>query len=174
MNGYARSAQIQYEKTGAKSEDYVELFLLKCGDDDLMDFIYPQRLVDIYRVEQFISHRLQGEKRKNHQDRMSNSLPVYPHRYESRINRRRDSRNDSTRRSESRRDNNIGDHRFHHRERRDGQRLDHRYRRENTESSVKTDNLGAKDGHGDTSTIVAAVSPSHRQLRTICGLQLNN
>ena len=30
----------QYEKGGAKSEDHVEHFLLNCGDDNLMDFIY--------------------------------------------------------------------------------------------------------------------------------------
>ena len=58
LNGYARAAQIQYEKGGAESEDHVEHFLLNCGDDDLMDFIYPQRLGDIHRVEQIISHRL--------------------------------------------------------------------------------------------------------------------
>ena len=60
LNGYARAAQIQYEKGGAESEDHVEHFLLNCGDDDLMDFIYPQRLGDIHRVEQIISHRLLG------------------------------------------------------------------------------------------------------------------
>ena len=47
LYGYARAAQIQYEKAGVESDDHVENFLLNCGDDDLMDFIYPQQLGDI-------------------------------------------------------------------------------------------------------------------------------
>ena len=125
-------------------------------------------------MKYIISLRLLGERRKKQRDLMSRNRLFDSHRHESRVNRRREYRNDSKRLLEGRRDNRRDGNRLNHRERRDGQRLDHRYRRENTESSVKTDNLGAKDGHGDTSTIVAAVSPSHRQLRTICGLQLNN
>uniref|UniRef100_M4BRR3 Retrotransposon gag domain-containing protein n=1 Tax=Hyaloperonospora arabidopsidis (strain Emoy2) TaxID=559515 RepID=M4BRR3_HYAAE len=55
LNGYARTANIQYEKGGADSADHVEHFLLNCGDDDLMDLIYPQGLDDIQRVEKIIS-----------------------------------------------------------------------------------------------------------------------
>ena len=44
----------------------------------------------------------------------------------------------------------------------------------NTDSSAQTDNLGAKNGQGDTSTIVAVVLPSHQRLRTIYGLQWKN
>ena len=130
QNGYARAAQIQYEEGGAKSEDHVDPLLLNCGDDDLMDFIDPQRLGGIHRVEQIIGHRLLGEKRKRQRDRMNNSLLSDPHRYEARINRRRDSRSDSTRRSEIRRDNRIDDHRLIHREKRDDLRFDHRERRD--------------------------------------------
>ena len=104
--------------------------MLNCGDDDLMDFIDPQRLGGIHRVEQIIGHRLLGEKRKRQRDRMNNSLLSDPHRYEARINRRRDSRSDSTRRSEIRRDNRIDDHRLIHREKRDDLRFDHRERRD--------------------------------------------
>ena len=50
LNEYARTAQIQYEKGGAGAADNVEHFLLNCGEDDLMDLIYPQRPVDIQRV----------------------------------------------------------------------------------------------------------------------------
>ena len=64
QNGYARTAQIQYEKEGAIAADHVEHFLLNCGDDDLIILIYPQRLDDIQRVEKIISHRLLGDKRK--------------------------------------------------------------------------------------------------------------
>ena len=130
LNGYARAAQIQYEKGGAESEDHVEHFLLYCGDDDLMDFIYPQRLGDIHLVEQIIRHRLLVEKRKMQRDRMSNSRLIDDHRYESRVNVRRDSRNDSTRRLKSRRDERIDDHKFNHRKRRDDLRFDHRERRD--------------------------------------------
>ena len=47
LNGYAQTAQIQYERGGADAADHVDHFLLNCGDDDLMDLIYPQRLDDI-------------------------------------------------------------------------------------------------------------------------------
>ena len=111
-NKYTCEAQIQYEKAGAESEDYVEIFLLNGGDDDLMDFIYPQRLADIHRVEHIIASRLVGKKGKQKRGRMSSSRLSDPHRYESRINRRRDSGNDSSRRSDRRRDNKIDVHRF--------------------------------------------------------------
>ena len=44
----------------------------------------------------------------------------------------------------------------------------------NTDSSAGTDNLGAKEVQGDTSTILDFVSPSRRRPRTIYGLQLKN
>ena len=56
LSGYARTAQIQYEKGGADATDHVKHFLLNCDDDDLMDLIYLQRLDDIQRVEKIISH----------------------------------------------------------------------------------------------------------------------
>ena len=43
-----------------------------------------------------------------------------------------------------------------------------------TDASAETGNLGARGIQGDTSTIVAVVSPSHRRLRTLCGLQWKN
>ena len=101
----------------------MEHFLLNCGNDDLMDFIYPQRLGDIHRVEQIISHRLQGEKRKKQRDRMSSNRISNPHRYESQITRQRDGRNDITRQSESRRNNRRDGHRFDHRERQEEDRI---------------------------------------------------
>ena len=67
LNGYARKsrkARNQYGKKFADAADHAEHFLLNCGDDDLMDMIYPQRLDDIQRVKKIISHRLLGEKRK--------------------------------------------------------------------------------------------------------------
>ncbi|POM61018.1 hypothetical protein PHPALM_30036 [Phytophthora palmivora] len=40
LNGYARTAKIQYERGGADAADHVEQFLLNCGDDDIMDMLY--------------------------------------------------------------------------------------------------------------------------------------
>ena len=52
LNGYARTDGTDSVcKGGADSADHVEHFLLNCGDDDLTDLIYPQR------VEKIISHR---------------------------------------------------------------------------------------------------------------------
>ncbi|KAE8887264.1 hypothetical protein PF010_g28523 [Phytophthora fragariae] len=92
LNGYARTAKIQYEKGGADASDHVEQFLLNCGDDEVMDLLYPLQLADIQRVEQIINKKILGEKRKKQRDRMVS-------------NRTRDTRrSDNSRRGESRRD----------------------------------------------------------------------
>ena len=91
--------------------------MLNCGLDDLSNLIYPQQLEDINRLEQIISHRLLGDKRKKQQDRMSSNRLSDSHIYDSRICRRRDGRNDSTRPSNIPRDNRRDGHRFDHRER---------------------------------------------------------
>ncbi|GMF60164.1 unnamed protein product [Phytophthora fragariaefolia] len=39
LNGYARTAKIQYEKGGADAADHVEQFLLNCGDDSIVDLL---------------------------------------------------------------------------------------------------------------------------------------
>ncbi|GMF58126.1 unnamed protein product [Phytophthora fragariaefolia] len=70
MNGYARTAKIQNEKGGADAADHVEQFLLNCGDDDIMDLLYPLQLADIQRVEQIINKKILGEKRKKQRDRL--------------------------------------------------------------------------------------------------------
>ncbi|GMF27075.1 unnamed protein product [Phytophthora fragariaefolia] len=64
LNGYARTTKTQYGKGGADAFDHVELFLLNCGDDDIMDLLYPMRLDDIERVEMIINTKILGEKRK--------------------------------------------------------------------------------------------------------------
>ncbi|GMF38680.1 unnamed protein product [Phytophthora fragariaefolia] len=69
--GYARTAKIQYGKGGADASDHVEHFLLNCGDDDIMDLLYPMRLDDIERVEKIINTKILGEKRKRQRDRLS-------------------------------------------------------------------------------------------------------
>ncbi|POM75789.1 LOW QUALITY PROTEIN: Hypothetical protein PHPALM_7058 [Phytophthora palmivora] len=70
LNGYARTAKIQYERGGADAADHVEQFLLNCGDDDIMDMLYPLQLNDIHRVEQIINKKILGEKRKKQRDRL--------------------------------------------------------------------------------------------------------
>ncbi|GMF52074.1 unnamed protein product [Phytophthora fragariaefolia] len=71
LNGYARTAKIQYGKGGADASDHVEHFRLNCGDDDIMDLLYPMRLDDIERVEKIINTKILGEKRKRQRDRLS-------------------------------------------------------------------------------------------------------
>ncbi|POM66459.1 LOW QUALITY PROTEIN: Hypothetical protein PHPALM_17677 [Phytophthora palmivora] len=70
LNGYAQTAKIQYERGGADAADHVEQFLPNCGDDDIMDMLYPLQLNDIHRVEQFINKKILGEKRKKQRDRL--------------------------------------------------------------------------------------------------------
>ncbi|GMF47220.1 unnamed protein product [Phytophthora fragariaefolia] len=80
LNGYARTAKIQYEKGGADAADHVEQFLLNCGDDDIMDLLYPLQLADIQRVEQIINKKILGEKRKKQRDRLVASRVGETHR----------------------------------------------------------------------------------------------
>ncbi|GMF49052.1 unnamed protein product [Phytophthora fragariaefolia] len=70
LNGYARTAKIQYEKGGADTADHVEQFQLNCGDDGIMDLLYPLQLADIQRVEQIINNKILGKKRKKQRDRL--------------------------------------------------------------------------------------------------------
>ncbi|GMF43989.1 unnamed protein product [Phytophthora fragariaefolia] len=70
LNGYARTAKIQFEKGGADAADHVEQFLLNCGDDGIMDLLYPLQLADIQRDEQIINKKILGEKRKKQRDRL--------------------------------------------------------------------------------------------------------
>ncbi|KAE8898931.1 hypothetical protein PF007_g20575 [Phytophthora fragariae] len=91
LNGYARAAKIQYEAGGPQAASHVEHFLLHCGDDAVMDQLYPQRLSDIQRVEKIINQKLLGDKRKEQRDRTTSSRA------------RESRRDDGNRRSESKR-----------------------------------------------------------------------
>ncbi|EGZ16631.1 hypothetical protein PHYSODRAFT_247996 [Phytophthora sojae] len=73
LNGYAKSAKIQYEAGGADAADHVEHFLLHCGDDDIMDLLYPQQLADIKKAEKIINQKILGERRKKQRDRFVES-----------------------------------------------------------------------------------------------------
>ncbi|POM78054.1 Hypothetical protein PHPALM_4464 [Phytophthora palmivora] len=70
LNGYARTAKIQYERGGADAADHVERFLLNCDDDDIMDMLCPLQLNDVHRVTQIINKKIQGEKRKKQRCRL--------------------------------------------------------------------------------------------------------
>ncbi|POM75494.1 Hypothetical protein PHPALM_7400 [Phytophthora palmivora] len=62
--------KIQYERSGADAADHVEQFLLNCGDEDIMDMLYPLQFNDIHRVEQIINKKILGEKRKKQRDQL--------------------------------------------------------------------------------------------------------
>ncbi|GMF27709.1 unnamed protein product [Phytophthora fragariaefolia] len=116
LNGYARTAKIQYEKGGADAADHVVQFLLNCGDDCIMDLLYPLQLADIQRVEQIINKKILGEKRKKQRDRL----------VASRVGEGRGSdgpqRRDVSRRSGIRRDHRDGRRGETHESRRDDRR----------------------------------------------------
>ncbi|POM75787.1 Hypothetical protein PHPALM_7062 [Phytophthora palmivora] len=98
LNGYARTAKIQYERGGADAADHVEQFLLNCGDDDIMDMLYPLQLNDIHRVEQIINKKILGEKRKKQRDRLVSGRSRDEMRRDDRRNdRRRDDKRDGRR-----------------------------------------------------------------------------
>jgi hypothetical protein len=97
LNGYARTAKIQYEKGGADAVDHVERFLLNCGDDAIMDLLYPLQLTDISRVEQIINRKILGEKRKKQRDRLISTVSRDGKRNEPRRSDRRDGRHENRR-----------------------------------------------------------------------------
>ncbi|EGZ27104.1 hypothetical protein PHYSODRAFT_476005 [Phytophthora sojae] len=112
LNGYAKSAKIQYEAGGADTADHVEHFLLHCGDDDVMDLLYPQQLADIKKVEKIINQKILGKRRKKQRDCLIGGR--------SRDAKRTDSpRHSEARRSELRRDDRRERRRDDRRSRRD-------------------------------------------------------
>ncbi|KAE8889621.1 hypothetical protein PF003_g26235 [Phytophthora fragariae] len=121
LNGNARAAKIQYEAGGPQAASHVEHFLLHCGDDAVMDQLYPQRLSDIQRVEKIINQKLLGDKRRKQRDRTASSRVRESH------------RDDGNRRSESRRNDGYREKRHDNkRDRRDdrrGRRSEDRERR---------------------------------------------
>jgi hypothetical protein len=86
-NGYARTAQIEYENGGADAVDHKEHYLLNYGDDDLMDLIYLQRLDDIQRVERIIIYQLLGKKRNKQRDFLNTGHGLSRHEIEARDSR---------------------------------------------------------------------------------------
>ncbi|GMF56490.1 unnamed protein product [Phytophthora fragariaefolia] len=116
LNGYARTAKIQYEKGGANAADHVEQFLLNCGDDDIMDLLYPLQLADIQRVEQIINKKILGEKRKKQRDRLVASRVGEARRNDG------PQRRDVSRRGDIRRDHRDGRRGETHEPRREGGR----------------------------------------------------
>ncbi|GMG18578.1 unnamed protein product [Phytophthora fragariaefolia] len=140
LNGYARTAKIQYGKGGADASDHVEHFLLNCGDDDIMDLLYPMRLDDIERVEKIINTKILGEKRKRQRDRLSSSR--------SRDGRRVESQRcpESTQLNESRKGERRDDRRD---DRREYRRDDRRTRRDDGRDRRVTVAVTSDDEEGD-------------------------
>ncbi|KAG2769310.1 hypothetical protein PC129_g23458 [Phytophthora cactorum] len=62
LNGYARNARLQVEMSQRDAKEHVELFLLTCGDDRLMQDLGRLRLNDIRELEDLMS-LLKGEER---------------------------------------------------------------------------------------------------------------
>ncbi|GMF62359.1 unnamed protein product [Phytophthora fragariaefolia] len=138
LNGYARTAKIQYEKGGADAADHVEQLLLNCEDDAIMDLLYPLQLADIQRVEQIMNKKILGEKRKKQRDRL----------VASRVGEAR--RNDGPqRRDVSRR----GDIRRDHRDGRQGET--HESRREAGRESRRDDRRSRRDDSYERRVTVA-------------------
>ncbi|KAE9271055.1 hypothetical protein PR003_g30629, partial [Phytophthora rubi] len=121
LNGFARAAKIQYEAGGPQAASHVEHFLLHCGDDAVMDQLYPQRLSDNERVEKIIKQKLLGDKRKKQRDRTATGRV------------RESRRDDGNRRSESKRSDGYRERRRDdqrdRREDRRGRRSEDRERR---------------------------------------------
>ncbi|GMF50452.1 unnamed protein product [Phytophthora fragariaefolia] len=110
LNGYTRTAKIQYGKGGADAFDHVEHFLLNCGDDDIMDLLYPMRLDDIKRVEKIINTKILDAKRKQQRGRLSGSRSRDGRRVESHR------RPEATRLNESRKSDRRDDRREYRRD----------------------------------------------------------
>ncbi|GMF62210.1 unnamed protein product [Phytophthora fragariaefolia] len=153
LNGYARTAKIQYGKGGADAADHVEHFLLNCGDDDIMDLLYPMRLDDIERVEKIINTKIHGEKRNRQRDRLSGSRSRDGRRVESQR------RAETTRPNENRKSERRDDRREYRRDdRREYRRDDRRTRREDGRDRRVTVAVTSDDEEGDE----AEYQPSRR------------
>ncbi|GMF59974.1 unnamed protein product [Phytophthora fragariaefolia] len=127
LNGYTRTAKIQYGKGGADAFDHLEHFLFNCGDDDIMDLLYPMRLDDIERGENIINTKILGEKRKWQRDQLSGSRSRDGRRVESHRRPEPTRLNESSKseRRDERRDDRREYRRDDRRTRREGGR-DHR------------------------------------------------
>ncbi|POM81331.1 Hypothetical protein PHPALM_715 [Phytophthora palmivora] len=135
-------AKIQYERGGADAADHVEQFLLNCGDDDIVDMLYPLQLNDIHRVEQIINKKILGEKRKKQRDRLVSGR--------SRDEMRRDDRRNDRRRDDKR-DGRRDDKRDVRRE----DRSSGRRREESRDRRINTADYVVEELYGSTGHIEA-------------------
>ncbi|GMF55712.1 unnamed protein product [Phytophthora fragariaefolia] len=67
LNGYARSANIIYDKGDAAGARHVEQFLTTCCDGDMVTNIIPQRFDNIADVEVVINEIMAAERRHREQ-----------------------------------------------------------------------------------------------------------
>ncbi|OWY94106.1 hypothetical protein PHMEG_00036260, partial [Phytophthora megakarya] len=63
LNGYARSANIKFERSGREAKEHVKHFLETCGDRDLERQLTPMQLRDIHTLEDIVSDIQKVEKR---------------------------------------------------------------------------------------------------------------
>ncbi|OWY95210.1 LOW QUALITY PROTEIN: hypothetical protein PHMEG_00034846, partial [Phytophthora megakarya] len=63
MNGYARSANIKFERSGREAKGHVKHFLETCGDQDLERQLTPMQLRDIHTLEDIVSDIQKVKKR---------------------------------------------------------------------------------------------------------------
>ncbi|OWZ11894.1 hypothetical protein PHMEG_00015025 [Phytophthora megakarya] len=63
LNGYARSANIKFERSGREAKEYAKHFLETCGDRDLERQLTHMRLRDIHTLEDIVSDIQKVKKR---------------------------------------------------------------------------------------------------------------
>ncbi|KAE9347026.1 hypothetical protein PF008_g8002 [Phytophthora fragariae] len=63
LNGYARNADLQFEKGGRDAKDHVQRFLKTCGDRGLERRLCHVRVKDIHELEDMINDILKSEER---------------------------------------------------------------------------------------------------------------
>ncbi|KAI9985301.1 hypothetical protein PInf_004627 [Phytophthora infestans] len=82
LNGYARTARLQFGKSGRDAKEHVQQFLATCDDDKLAESLYHARVADIHELEEIIEDVLKGKERMAKRDS------------EYRYSKRRDARRD--------------------------------------------------------------------------------
>ncbi|KAG3041100.1 hypothetical protein PC121_g23445 [Phytophthora cactorum] len=98
LNGYARSARLQFEKGGRDAKEHVQQFLVTFGDDNMAESLYHTRVNDIHELEEIIEDILKGRERMAKRDgvtrhsRSRGSRRDEPHDRQSRRDRRESDR----------------------------------------------------------------------------------
>ncbi|RAW31274.1 hypothetical protein PC110_g12385 [Phytophthora cactorum] len=99
LNGYARSAHLQFEKGRRDAKEHVLQFLVTCGDYNMVERVYHTQVNGIHELEEIIQDVLKGKERMAKRD----GVP--------RHTRSRDSRRDEFHDRHSRHDRRESDRR---------------------------------------------------------------